>query len=119
METDTHTRCRLHYRYTYRILYNLLENAFKFSASPGMVYINIQTKGSWIRLGIEDNGKGFGLQDEDFELSRLNLNRSGGSWGIGLASSHELAKRMGGRLLQRRPRHGTGAHFLLVLPNNL
>ena len=119
IRNHTETQCRLHRRYSFRILFNLIENAYKFSAPIGLVHIDLQKRGNWIRIDIEDNGAGFKLWDEDFELSKLNLNESGGSWGIGLASSYELAQRMGGRLLRRRPRHGTGAHFLLVLPNNL
>lgn len=99
-----------------RILFNLLTNSFQFCSSPGTIYLSIETRPRHVLLDIEDSGPGLVSQENTFELSRRNIGRGGSGWGIGLASAGDLSRRLGGRLVPARPRHGKGARFLLVLP---
>ena len=99
-----------------RILFNLLTNSFQFCSSPGQIHLGLARRGRHLLLDIEDSGPGLVSQENAFELSRRNIGRGGSGWGIGLASARDLSRRLGGRLVAARPRHGKGARFLLVLP---
>ena len=99
-----------------RILFNLLTNSFQFCTSPGSLWLEIHERGRHALLDIEDSGPGLVSQEHTFELSRRNIGRGGGGWGIGLLSARNLSRALGGRLVVGRPRHGSGARFLLVLP---
>lgn len=99
-----------------RILFNLLTNSFQFCSSPGQIHLGLARRARHLLLDIEDSGPGLVSQENAFELSRRNIGRGGSGWGIGLASARDLSRRLGGRLVAARPRHGKGARFLLVLP---
>lgn len=102
-----------------RILNNLFSNACQFCQDPGLVYLNVhRSDGHW-QLDLEDNGPGLNATDSMLDLSRQNIGRQGGGWGIGLAASLDLAQELGGSLECLPPRYGTGARFLLVLPTVL
>jgi len=103
-----------------RILYNLISNAQKFCSSPGKIHLSLKKRQESILFEVEDSGSGLPLshlkKDAFLELSRKNMGRSGGGWGIGLASASELAVDCGGALVPQAPKYGEGANFLLVLP---
>ncbi|MEQ9364832.1 MAG: HAMP domain-containing sensor histidine kinase [Leptospirales bacterium] len=99
-----------------RILFNLLTNSFQFCSSPGKIYLALEARSRHVLLSIEDSGRGLVSQENTFDLARRNNGRGGGGWGLGLASARDLSRRLGGRLLPARSRHGKGARFLLVLP---
>ena len=70
-----------------------------------------------MKIDIEDSGKNNNLADDSFELSKINIGRGGGGWGIGLVSSMNLAQSIGGKLQKKPSKYGKGLHFLLVLPD--
>ena len=100
----------------HRILYNLLANAVRFSPEDSDLYCEVIREGQTLAFSIEDSGPGPGTNASIFELSRRNIGRGGGGWGIGLASALEQAFKIGAHLSVRAGRRGTGANFLLVLP---
>ncbi|MCB1327301.1 MAG: HAMP domain-containing histidine kinase [Leptospiraceae bacterium] len=100
----------------HRILYNLLANAVRFSPEGSDLYCEVTREGQTLAFSIEDSGPGPGSDVSIFELSRRNIGRSGGGWGIGLASALEQAYKIGAHLSVTAGRRGTGANFLLVLP---
>ena len=100
-----------------RILYNLISNAIKFCSSPGRLYISTKTDYDCLIMELEDSGDGLSSSEETvFKLSRKNIGRCGGGWGIGLAAAMDLATKLNGNLIPITPQFGKGARFLLVLP---
>lgn len=114
----------------HQIVLNLLTNAVKFSPDGTRVDVRCALcsegpdeagarGGSWVRIGVEDQGPGIHPEDVDrifgvYEQARGEEGRREGL-GIGLTLSRHLAELMGGRIeVSSEP--GEGACFCLWLP---
>jgi two-component system, OmpR family, sensor kinase len=100
------------------LFYNLLDNAYKFSAPTAPVTIEIATLEDWIRVTVSDRGAGIAADDVPhvFEELYRGDNAAGveGS-GIGLALVRTVAERHGGTVaVESAP--GTGSTFTVQLP---
>lgn len=103
-----------------QVVVNLLSNAIKFVA-PGVlprVCLKPETRGSRVRLWIEDNGIGVAPEHQEriFRIfERLHSFDTYPGTGIGLAFVHKGISRMGGSTgLESSP--GQGSRFWLELP---
>jgi len=103
-----------------QVALNLLGNAVKYNQPGGRLTLRVTHDAGegWARLMVEDTGPGI----DEAEMARLfrpfeRLSSAGerGGSGIGLALSHVLAERMGGRL-RAESRIGRGSRFWLELP---
>ncbi len=103
-----------------QVLYNLLDNAIKFTPAGGEVMLSVDPLPGGARIQVRDNGQG--IPEEELEhifdrFSRVERSRSpryGGS-GLGLALCRELLNLLGGRIsLWSKP--GVGTVFTLELP---
>ena len=103
-----------------QVLTNLLSNAVKFvfpGASP-RIRISAQTRESWVRLTVEDNG--IGIAPEYHErifhvFERLHRPELYPGTGIGLAIVHRAVEKMGGRV-GVDSELGKGSRFWFELP---
>ncbi|HYO13989.1 MAG TPA: MASE1 domain-containing protein [Thermoanaerobaculia bacterium] len=104
-----------------QILWNLLNNAIKFTPAGGTITIR-----SWREEGptlvLEVGDTGIGIEPERlpqifgaFEQAHARSRRIGGL-GLGLAISHTIAEMHGGSLTARSEGPGRGATFSLRLP---
>jgi signal transduction histidine kinase len=102
-----------------QILLNLLTNAVKFTATGGKVTVTCEARGDRTLIHVADTGRGI---PED-QLERIfepfvQVNSDGASkkgFGLGLAISRELARRMNGDL-KAESTLGRGSTFTLTLP---
>lgn len=107
-----------------QILYNLLNNAVKFTPPSGQVTLRANPAGSEqspkVAIAVADTGPGLSKADqahifEKFYQVDATLTREAAGAGLGLAISHELAGLLGGKLdVKSDP--GQGATFTLTLP---
>jgi CheY-like chemotaxis protein len=103
-----------------QVLFNLLENAIKYSPPGAEIVVRSCEKGGEVRLEVEDRGPGIDPGDLDRlfkEFSRVNPPgmRVVGA-GLGLALSRMLTDAMGGRIgVDSRP--GEGSTFWVALPS--
>ena len=104
-----------------QVLWNLLQNAVKFTPEGGRVTARLQRAGNEARLSIEDTGQGLepGLLPNLFQMfrqadSRANLRHGG--LGIGLALVRQLVELHGGRVEAESEGPGRGARFTVWLP---
>jgi len=102
-----------------QVLFNLLENAIKYSPPGAEVVVRTRGVESGVRLEVEDRGPGIdaGNMDRLFkEFSRVNPpgTRIVGA-GLGLALSRMLTEAMGGRIGVDSVR-GEGSTFWIALP---
>lgn len=114
-----------------KIIYNLLSNAFKFTAPFGKVTMTVKpvqvayfnmNSGSIADIVFEVTDSGKGIPEEDlpfifdrfFQSSKMEESNTGGS-GIGLAFSKELTHALNGELTAKSE-HGKGSTFRLILP---
>ncbi len=100
------------------ILYNLVDNAIKFSPKGGSISVTTKTTDP-LRVEVRDSGPGIPAEDRNRmfgRFERLSPRPTGGepSTGLGLYVARELARLNGGGLGYAEV--GEGACFVLTLP---
>ncbi len=103
-----------------RILYNLIENAVKYSPEGGEIRVSVKPEGEHLVFGVSDQGIGISLSDQAklfgpfqrIEESRLD---DAGGLGLGLLVCLRLVEAHGGRIwVESEP--GKGSTFFFTLP---
>lgn len=103
-----------------RALYNLVDNAVKFSPIGGQVNLRLQVNDSAVVFQIEDHGPGIAPIDQPmiFEPARRNYPKEGGQQtepGLGLSIVKSIAERHQGRVWVDSLL-GKGSTFYLEIP---
>jgi PAS domain S-box-containing protein len=104
----------------YQAVYNLVENAIKYTPEEGCVTIAVQSDPEALILEVTDTGIGISAEDlprlfeKFFRGSQREARAQHGS-GLGLAIVHSIAERHGGRVwVESQP--GKGSTFRLLIP---
>ncbi|MGH8217358.1 MAG: hybrid sensor histidine kinase/response regulator [Steroidobacteraceae bacterium] len=100
---------------------NLLNNAAKYMAPHGHIWLTVERRRSEIAISVRDSGVGIRpeMLSRVFELfvqDRETLERSGGGLGVGLALVRRIVELHGGRVEARSEGRGRGSEFLVHLP---
>ena len=105
----------------HRLLYNLLDNALRYSPDDEPITVTLTLGGRWCRLSIRDRGPGLSQEDQERMFERFYRgdpsrarSRKGGS-GLGLAIVRQIALTHGGRIEASNHPQG-GALLELLLP---
>lgn len=103
----------------FRILKNLIDNAYKFT-EKGFVKLTVKQERDTLIFEVEDTG--IGIENENrkvifdpFRQVDFNLNRKYEGNGLGLTISKKLIHLMGGELINKSPDH-KGAKFICTFP---
>jgi two-component system phosphate regulon sensor histidine kinase PhoR len=101
-------------------LYNLLDNAVKFSVENGEIYLRATRLGSDMVLSVSDNGLGIGKEHlsrifERFYRADKARSRELGGTGLGLAIVKHIAQLHGGRV-EAESELGSGTTIRVILP---
>lgn len=101
-------------------LYNLLENAVKFSYDGGSITFRGESVDGEVRLNVEDHGVGIPARDLDRIFERFyrvdqGRSRQSGGTGLGLSIVRHVASNHRGRV-EVDSREGEGSAFRLILP---
>jgi two-component system phosphate regulon sensor histidine kinase PhoR len=101
-------------------LYNLLDNAVKFSLENGEIYLRATRLGSDMVLSVSDNGLGIGKEHlsrifERFYRADKARSRELGGTGLGLAIVKHVAQLHGGRV-EAESELGNGTTIRVILP---
>lgn len=105
-----------------QILWNLMNNAMKFTSPYGQITIRSDNPDpQTIRMAISDTGSGIDASDlsrifEPFEQGQNRLARAGGGLGLGLSICKGLITLMGGTITASSDGRGKGASFVMHLP---
>lgn len=103
------------------VLYNLLDNAVKFSPENGQIRLRATHRGSDMVLSVADSGLGIGKEHlprifERFYRADKGRSRELGGTGLGLAIVKHIAQLHGGRVdAESELGHGTTIHVVLPL----
>ncbi len=105
------------------VLYNLLENAVKYSRENGQIQLRAAERGSELVLSVTDNGLGISKDDlprifERFYRADKARSRELGGTGLGLAIVKHIAQLHGGRV-EAESELGKGTTIRVVLPMRL
>lgn len=95
-------------------LFNLINNAVKFSFSGGAVNVSAVCKEDGVEVCVEDRGKGIDKQDLPNIFERFYKAGEGGGFGLGLNIVKSYIEAHGGRLaIESEPGKGTAVRFVL------
>lgn len=101
-----------------KVVYNLLSNAFKYTASGGKIdlLVDVNEELGFLKVQVVDNGIGI-AKDKQGELFKrfMQSNFSSNSVGIGLHLTHELVKLHKGTIVYETHKGG-GSIFTVTLP---
>lgn len=103
-----------------QVLTNLVDNAIKYSPAGGPVQVRLDTQGAFLRFAVSDCGLGIpgAEQRRIFEkFYRVDPQMQGGigGTGLGLYISHELVRRVDGRIWVES-QAGNGSTFFVEIP---
>ncbi len=103
-----------------QVLFNLIDNALKYSEADKPIILTIQLRRKAVHIGIRDFGQGIPLQHQARIFERFYRvdearTRAGGT-GLGLSIVKMLIEGMGGRVTVRST-IGEGSIFTVILPN--
>jgi signal transduction histidine kinase/ActR/RegA family two-component response regulator len=104
-----------------QIVWNLLENAVKFTPKDGRVQVQLQRVRSHVEIIVSDTGQGIPADVLPYVFDRLRQGEGGstrghGGLGIGLALVRHLAELHGGSVYAESPGEGQGSTFVVTLP---
>ena len=103
-----------------RLLFNLVDNAIKYTPQGGTVRVSVERRDEWAVLAVEDTGIGVAHEEQRKVFQRFYRSaeaRSGaeGGSGLGLAIVKSIAEAHGGRVeIESAP--GRGSTFRVYLP---
>ena len=107
----------------YEMIYNLCDNAIKYSKDSGYVKIAIEEKGDELSLSVKDNGIGIPKEHHEkiferfYRVDKSHSKQSGGT-GLGLSIvKHAVQYHNGKIMIESEPGEGTG--FLIKLNKSL
>ncbi|MPY92068.1 MAG: hypothetical protein GEV08_03090 [Acidimicrobiia bacterium] len=101
-------------------LYNLVDNALKYSEDGSVVRVGATGVGEWVELAVVDRGIGIPARDLEriferfYRVDKGRSRRTGGT-GLGLAIVRHIVGNLGGSVTVRSC-EGEGSTFTLVLP---
>jgi len=103
-----------------RVLFNLLDNAVKFTPSGGWIKLSAETSENEVLITVEDTGCGIPEDSLSFifeRFYRVDKSRSSylGGTGLGLAICKEIVEHYGGKIYVKSL-EGKGSTFFFSLP---
>ncbi|MFY9588809.1 MAG: HAMP domain-containing sensor histidine kinase [Actinomycetota bacterium] len=106
---------------TYRILSNVIDNAFKYAPEGSLVVVSARSEGAGVRISVADQGDGIPdemrgrIFDRFFQVDQSHTREFGGA-GLGLYICRRLAEALRGRLWLEHS-NAAGSVFTLWIPN--
>lgn len=127
MYTDYHDKdfepILLDYDKMYEAIYNIADNAIKYSPEGGFVHIDVTSDANYLTIQIEDNGPGIPEAERDRIFERFyrlddSRARDTGGTGLGLAITKEAVSMHGGTITVTNA-SDVGSIFVIRLPYKL
>lgn len=103
-----------------QVIYNLTENALKYTQDGGRVTVTLSVRGRSAVLGVQDNGVGIPKEDiphifdRFYRVDKARSRETGGT-GLGLSIVRQLVQLHGGTVTVESE-YGKGSTFLVELP---
>ncbi len=103
-----------------QVIYNIMENAVKYTQTGGQIRVTLQRVGRDARLTVSDNGPGIPKEnlphifDRFYRVDKARSRDTGGT-GLGLSIVHQLVLLHGGAI-SVESEEGKGTTFIVELP---
>lgn len=102
------------------VIYNLLDNAVKYSQPEGKIVVGARCEGEFVRIFVSDHGTGIPQRDlarifERFYRADKARSRELGGTGLGLSIVKHIAQLHGGNV-EAKSEPGSGTTISVVLP---
>jgi signal transduction histidine kinase len=95
---------------------NLIQNAIKFSPDGGVIKIELNQVGGFVRVIVTDNGVGISEEELPRIFDRFYKGDASGGSGLGLAIAQKITEFVGGAIWAESGT-GKGAAFTVALPS--
>lgn len=119
VEYDETLRLNHDKKWTAEAIFNLLDNAVKYTNENGNIYISVNREEIFTKISIADTGKGIPLERQGAIFNRFyrepDVHDSDGI-GIGLYLAREIITLQNG-YIEVKSKVGQGSTFLIYLPN--
>jgi signal transduction histidine kinase len=104
-----------------QVIWNLLDNAVKFSGEGACIRIDVQQRRGEVEVAVADNGPGIAPAFlphvfEEFRQADDSMTRAHGGLGLGLAIARRIVQQHGGTITAANRPEG-GAIFTIALPS--
>ena len=104
-----------------QVVWNLLNNAVKFTSSGGRIEVRLDRVGARLQLRVTDSGRGISPTFLPYVFDRFRQadstsTRSHGGLGIGLTIVRRIVELHGGAVRAESPGEGQGSTFIVILP---
>jgi CheY-like chemotaxis protein len=104
-----------------QVLWNLINNAVKFTPKDGRVEVRLQRVNSDVEIRVSDSGAGISREFlpqifQRFRQADSSASREHGGLGLGLAIAKQLVEMHGGTISADSAGLGRGAEFTVTLP---
>ncbi len=112
----------LDYDKIWEAIYNITDNAIKYTSEGGFVKIGLLKDGKYMVVQVEDNGPGIPVEEQERVFDRFyrlddSRARETGGTGLGLAIAKEAVILHGGKI-ELSSEEGMGCVFSVYLPAN-
>lgn len=103
-----------------QVLFNILDNAAKYSAADTKIRLEARREGGLVSLSVTDEGDGIPpadlerIFDKFYRVQAADKKRAG--TGLGLAICRGFVEAMGGTIVAANRKQGRGANFTITLP---
>lgn len=114
----TGLHCNFDYKWTLEAIYNILDNAVKYTKEHGRITITVTPYELFYSIHIEDNGIGINIEEQNKVFQRFYRSLSGNDSegvGIGLYLAREIIERQSG-YIKLNSSVGEGSTFSIFLP---
>jgi PAS domain S-box-containing protein len=106
-----------------QVVWNLLQNAIKFTPEGGLIALRVERTGMRVRIIVSDTGIGIAPEFlptifDRFSQKDMSLTRRHGGLGLGLSLVKQLVEMHGGTIEAVSEGVGHGATFTVTLPLN-
>ncbi|MGA1824570.1 MAG: ATP-binding protein [bacterium] len=101
-----------------RVLFNILDNAIKYTSNEGRISIQVYPDDQWVVLEIQDTGIGIPEKDLPYifdRFYRVDKSRSKHGFGLGLSIAQSIMRALNGRI-EVESQFSKGSLFRLFLP---
>lgn len=105
-----------------RIVFNLVENALKFTPEGGTILVELERSGDWVQLVVSDNGSGIEPAQRTkvfqpyYQIKRKQAFKATLGLGLGLPITKQVAEQLGGRIEVAEHARLGGTTIIVTLP---